>query len=66
MILRTLEGEVTTSDCLGKDVCEREAICATRVIWEKIEKSINEVIDNITLQDVLDQQRELYSNDYII
>ena len=48
MILRTLEGEITTSDCLGKEVCSRESICATRVIFEKIEKSINDVIDNIT------------------
>lgn len=59
MILRTLEGEITTSDCLNKDICSRESICATRVIWEKIEKSINDVIDNITLEDMIDEHKKI-------
>ena len=53
MILRTLEGDISASECIKKDVCARESICATRVIWEKIEKSIDDVIDNITLQDMV-------------
>lgn len=61
MILRTLEGEITTSDCLGKEVCSRESICATRVIFEKIEKSINDVIDNITLADMYEEQEKILS-----
>ncbi|WP_312699451.1 Rrf2 family transcriptional regulator [Sedimentibacter sp.] len=52
MILRTLEGDITTSECISKEVCSRESICATRVILEKIENSINNVIDNITLADM--------------
>lgn len=52
MVLRTLEGEITTSECINKEVCSRESICATRVIFEKIENSINEVIDGITLADM--------------
>ncbi|NLJ59200.1 MAG: Rrf2 family transcriptional regulator [Tissierellia bacterium] len=52
MILRALEGDITTSECISKDVCSREAICATRVIFEKIENSISDVIDNITLADM--------------
>jgi Rrf2 family protein len=59
MILRTLEGEMTTSDCLGKEICSREAICATRGIFEKIEKSINDVIDNITLADMYEDHRNI-------
>lgn len=59
MILRTLEGEITPSDCLGKDVCSRESVCATRAVWEKIEKSINDVIDNITLKDMVDDHIKL-------
>ncbi|MDD2396873.1 MAG: Rrf2 family transcriptional regulator, partial [Tissierellia bacterium] len=59
MVLRTLEGEITTSDCLNKEVCSRESICATRVIFEKIEKSINDVIDNITLADMYEEQKNI-------
>jgi Rrf2 family transcriptional regulator, cysteine metabolism repressor len=59
MILRTLEGEMTTSDCLSKEVCSRESICATRGIFEKIEKSINDVIDNITLADMYEEHKNI-------
>lgn len=58
MILRTLEGDITPSDCVSKDVCTRESICATRTIWSKIEKSINNVIDNITLADMIDEHNQ--------
>ncbi len=61
MVLRTLEGEITTSDCLNKEVCSRESICATRVIFEKIEKSINDVIDNITLADMYEEQKKHFN-----
>ncbi len=55
MILRALEGEITASNCVSKETCSREAICATRTIWEKIESSINNVIDNISLFDMIEK-----------
>lgn len=33
---------------------------------ERIEKVIDDYVDGITLQDLLDQQRETYANDYVI
>lgn len=58
MILRALEGEITASNCVSKETCSREAICATRTIWEKIESSINNVIDNISLFDMIEDKIE--------
>ncbi len=63
MILRTLEGNITASDCINKEICSRESICATRVIWEKIEKSINDVIDNITLLDMIKEHEKITMED---
>ncbi len=63
MILRTLEGDITTSECINKEVCSRESICATRVILEKIEKSINNVIDNITLADMQAEQKNILTEE---
>jgi len=63
MILRTLEGEITTSECLGKEVCSRESICATRSIFGKIEKSINDVIDNITLADMYEDHKNIITEE---
>ncbi|WP_313340771.1 Rrf2 family transcriptional regulator [Sedimentibacter sp.] len=57
MILRTLEGDITTSECISKEVCSRESTCASRVIFEKIENSINNVIDNITLADMCQERK---------
>lgn len=63
MVLRTLEGDITTSECINKDVCSRESVCATRVILEKIEKSINDVIDNITLADMQEEQKNILTEE---
>ncbi len=63
MILRTLEGDITTSECINKEVCSRESICATRVIFEKIEKSINDVIDSITLADMHEDQKRILTEE---
>ena len=63
MILRALEGDITASNCVSKETCSREAICATRTIWEKIEMSINNVIDNISLFDMIDDNVEKKLND---
>ena len=35
--------------------------CVTRIIWEKIRDSINQVIDSITLEDMVNQQRLINS-----
>lgn len=64
MILRTLEGDITTSECINKEICSRESICATRSIFEKIENSINNVIDNITLEDMKIQQQHILTEEY--
>ncbi len=63
MILRTLEGEITASECLNKEVCSRESVCATRVIFDKIEKSINNVIDNITLADMYEGHKNIIAEE---
>ncbi|MDD2495957.1 MAG: Rrf2 family transcriptional regulator [Tissierellia bacterium] len=65
MILRTLEGEITTSECLNREVCVRESICATRGIFEKIENSISNVIDNITLADMYEEHKNIIAEEKI-
>lgn len=57
MILNSLEGEITLSECLAEEdhVCENINSCVTRPIWKKINESIYQVIDHMTLQDMLDE-----------
>lgn len=60
-ILRSLEGELSPSDCIlnGNADCERETICVTKNVWKKIKDSIDEVVDSITLQDMMDDDNKL-------
>lgn len=67
-ILRLTEGSLAPVECLNQDPieCERSGECATLPIWQGLNKVINEYLDSITLQDILDQQKERYTNDYVI
>ena len=67
-ILRLTEGSLAPVACLDHEPldCERQHDCITLPLWKGLNKVINEYLDSVTLQDLLDQQRELYANDYII
>ncbi len=57
-ILRALEGSMAPADCVSENgeghLCENSDYCVTRSVWEKIRDGINNVIDNITLQELVD------------
>ncbi len=67
-ILRLTEGSLAPVACLEHEPleCERSAECATLPVWQGLYQVINEYLDGITLQDILDRQRELGANDYVI
>lgn len=61
-IIRVLEGPLGPSDCVLEDesvLCKDADHCVTRLVWEKIRLSISDVIDSITLQDMLDDHEKL-------
>lgn len=56
MIIRALEGPLTPSECVMEEsTCENSESCITRVIWQKIYDGLNNVVDSITLQDMLNE-----------
>jgi len=66
-ILNCLEGPVTTVECVeDSDCCVRAAECAARQVWMKVQQAIDEVLQSITLQDVVDMAREGRQADYQI
>ena len=67
-ILRLTEGSLSPVSCLEHDPieCERSGECITLPIWKGLYRVINEYRNGITLQDILDQQKEYYANDYMI
>lgn len=56
-ILRAVEGELAPAPCDFQDgECPRKAYCATSDVWYSINEAINNVIDNITLSQLLERQ----------
>lgn len=67
MILRQTEGSLAPVSCIEDDeiVCERQQQCVTSIVYKKINDAISGVVDNITLQDLVDWQNEKNGN-YVI
>ena len=67
-ILRLTEGSLAPVACLDQTPieCTKSNECPTLPIWQGLNKVINDYLNSITLQNILDNQREGYSNNYII
>ena len=67
-ILRTVEGDLAPTDCVGENgiACENKSICVSYLLWQKLETAVNEVLDGITLEDMLEWQNTLSTDQYVI
>lgn len=62
-ILDVLEGPLEISECLTDEEgaeCSKVHYCATRLIWVKIKTAINDVVNSITLADMINDYNMLY------
>ena len=59
MILRLTEGSLAPVACLEfpENTCPRAKDCITLGVWEKLYDAINGVVDNITLLDLINEER---------
>lgn len=59
-IMAVVEGPIEISDCIDKENgCDNTDCCATRLVWEKLKKSIDEVMSSVTLQDIVDDYKDI-------
>lgn len=67
-ILRLTEGSLAPVACAGQYPieCPRGKDCLTLPLWRGLYRVICEYLDSVTLQDLLDREKENYSNDYVI
>lgn len=67
MILRLTEGSLAPVACLEDEVnnCPRQEGCATLRLWQMLDKAISEVVDEVTLEDLMEWQYQI-SDNYII
>ena len=67
MILRQTEGSLAPVACIEDDeiVCDRQQQCVTSIVYKKINDAISGVVDNITLQDLVDWQKKVIIDEQI-
>ncbi len=56
-ILNASEGPLNISDCLtDESCCEKSGGCKARRVWDYLSRSINDLLDSITLRDMLEHE----------
>lgn len=60
MILRLTEGSMAPVACLEENApeCERCETCETLDVWKEIYAAVNQVIDNVTLADLMEKKKK--------
>ena len=61
MILRAAEGSLAPVSCLDEDInhCEHAGRCTTLTIWQQLKDAIDNVVDNTTLADLIEEQKNM-------
>lgn len=58
MILRLTEGSLAPVACVEEgSACEKSSSCATILVWQRINEAVNDVIDHMTLADLLAEEK---------
>lgn len=67
-VLRSLEGTLCPVDCIDLDMptsCDKSDVCVTAPVWAKLRDKINEVVDSITIADLVLDFESKTKKDYI-
>ncbi|MFC1652422.1 RrF2 family transcriptional regulator [Planctomycetota bacterium] len=58
-IFRCFEGQAATSECVADpEVCDRAIDCIVQKIWAEVEESVNNMLDAVTLGDMMDRMQK--------
>ena len=59
-IIKAVEGSLAPVDCVDDPkICHRADFCATLNLWKKLKKSMRDVLEGVTLEDLANEQREI-------
>jgi Rrf2 family protein len=67
-ILRLTEGSLAPVSCLDDETnqCERAGECLTLPLWKKLYAAVRSVVDQTTLQDLLDGGTDSLAGNFVI
>ena len=58
-VIQLLEGSTAPTDCVNNPrVCPRSELCVTRDIWGELKKATDEVLESVSLQDLVERQKK--------
>ncbi len=61
-IIDALEGSMFFVDCVDNpEICDRTKKCVTHEIWKDIQDTINNMLDSLTLADMVERQLKINS-----
>jgi Rrf2 family cysteine metabolism transcriptional repressor len=62
-IIRVLEGPIGPVQCVvdlpGIDICDCAESCVERLLWQRLRDSMAQVLDSITLADLMAEEKKL-------
>ena len=56
-ILRILEGSLSPVDCVDNPMCPNSDSCVSLSIWKKMKDALDDVVDNISLGDLIEEYK---------
>ena len=66
-VFKCLEGPVVTADCVeSEEYCARATDCVVKDVWAQVEQAVRNVLQSITLQDLVDRAKDEKASDYQI
>ena len=66
-ILKALGGDLSPVECLrDPKICDKVDICSTRGVWKKMAQAQEEVLNSITVEELIDNDRKPESLNYSI
>ena len=55
-VIRLAEGSIAPVECIANpEVCSRSASCVTRDVWDDLKKAMDGVLENTTLQNLVER-----------
>ncbi len=58
-VVRALEDNLEIMDCISKKECPRKEVCPTCSVWNLLYNGINDILDNVSLAQMIEDHRKV-------
>jgi len=58
-VIKVLEGSIAPVECVDDPkTCPRTELCVTRDVWREIKRAMDEILESISLKDLVEQEKK--------